>query len=759
MRCRLVALAFLSVFGALLSSQTGLSQSPACKVQFELVPRGGFEGKLPGKLILRAPQGEQEPLTVEARAGQPVSASLPCSTDWEVTVDIPGAWAPKVTAAAYRSGANQIHRIALWPLGRITGTANPALKAAKLPESLGVTLLAPRSAKAPPDLPKGRLDCPLDEGGRWECSLPASTFDLMFSMEGYVPQYRWGLQVPADKPADLGVMQWKQGASVAGWVVVEDGTLDASACRARLTPLLSPSGDVGMAERIRSVAAETRVGGNGFFQLSGIAPGHYSLEVSQPGFAPGKVSPVEVKAKGEIFLWEVALKRPLQIEVAISPATDGSENPWRVEVSRQSDTSVDNFDTVFKGATDAQGLATVKDQLPGTYLLRISNGSGDSFAERTVQIMGPADAYQRIEIDALSVTGTVKLGKEPLEATLWFGGRSGATRVEMRSDPEGGFQGILPKDGWWPVEVEAEDPKLRARTNVKVTADRKKRAEVEIALPATRLFGKVVDEQGSPVDAAKVILATEEGGQTEWTAEDGSFEFRGIAEGQVLASAEKGEETSGTSSVFLREGTDVGPIELRLRELRRLSGTVQSLNGPVPGAGVLAFPLSPVLMGTADDVRSDLDGSFAVTVPGTTERAGVIVSPPGHALKAFSLAVSESSQVLMVPQEGGSLEVSLPPKTEDAEKEGVSLWVFQDGLPIPRHVLYQWATGHGQDFLAPGEKGILAPHLAPGQYRACLAAQSVLAQWWASNFTAPLAKCAAGQLTAGGTLRLDLSED
>jgi hypothetical protein len=51
--------------------------------------------------------------------------------------------------------------------------------------------------------------------------VPAATFDFVLSAEGFIPQYRWGLKVLAGKTTDLGTVELKRGASVAGWVEVE----------------------------------------------------------------------------------------------------------------------------------------------------------------------------------------------------------------------------------------------------------------------------------------------------------------------------------------------------------------------------------------------------------------------------------------------------------------------------------------------------------------------------------------------------------
>lgn len=142
-------------------------------------------------------------------------------------------------------------------------------------------------------------------------------------------------------------------------------------------------------------------------------------------------------------------------------------------------------------------------------------------------------------------------------------------------------------------------------------------------------------------------------------------------------------------------------------------------------------------------------------MPEGTESAAVIVSPPGHALNAFLISLGEAPrQPLTVSLEGGDLEVAVPEKST-VEEEGLSLWVFQNGLPVPIQTLYEWATGHGKSLYQ--ENRYAVPALAPGEYRACLVAQAAVIPWQDSGWTAPLARCVTGQLTAGGTLRLDLS--
>jgi hypothetical protein len=105
---------------------------------------------------------------------------------------------------------------------------------------------------------------------------------------------------------------------------------------------------------------------------------------------------------------------------------------------------------------------------------------------------------------------------------------------------------------------------------------------------------------------------------------------------------------------------------------------------------------------------------------------------------------------------GGTVEILFPEESEAAQKQSPSLWTFQNGLPLSPQALGEWVRRHGQSTDPQARKSVI-PEMAPGEYRVCIVAQSVLVPWELSGWTAPLAKCAAGQLEAGGTLRLDLS--
>jgi hypothetical protein len=743
-----------------------LDAQAACvsSTRFEIEPQAPLPNGLQGKLVLRPQEGKGEPLTLTARVGSPVSVDLPCASEWEVSADFPNAWGPRRAVIAGAAGKPVTTRMALWPLGRIGGAVKLAEKEERLPKTITVRTLPPHFPNQR-DTPRGTMDCPVDDQGKWSCPpLPATTFDLVLSAGGFIPQYRWGLTVLPEKTTDLGTLVLKKGASVAGWVEVEGGAIDP-ACRARLTPLIGPGGGVALAEKIRSTGVEVPVRKDGFFQIEGVAPGDYSLEVRQPGFAEATVHPIAVSPRSETFLRQpVVLTRPLDLELAISPPLDWLGHPWKVLLLQASSEAGSFEKTLYTGAADEQGKVRIPRQTPGRFRMFVTDSLDNQLALETFQVTGPENASQEIRLKILTVRGVIKLGKEPLAATLWFGGRHGSESVKLESDRDGKFHGVLPKTGWWTVDVVSAAPRFEMRTRAKVESAGEDRASVEIDLPATRVYGKVVDDAGHPAPAATVVLSTDEGAVHMDSDETGSFDFRGVPEGLAHAgatlSSALGEWSSDRISLFLHDGEDVGPVEVRLRKEIKLAGKVQSARGPIPGAGVMVTAIRPILQG-GDSVHTELDGTFTARVPALTELADVIVSAPGFGLKAFPVALGEgATQPLSLEEQSGDLQVLFPSPDNDDRKNATTLWIFQNGLPVPKPVLFQWANAHGRIGVESQKdlKSLSAPEMAPGEYRACLAVPAILVPWQASGWTAPLAKCVSGTLAAGGTLRLDLSQ-
>jgi hypothetical protein len=594
----------------------------------------------------------------------------------------------------------------------------------------------------------------VNEKGQWRCTVPAGFLDLSFRVDRFVPQYKWGVRVEAGKILDVGGIELKRGSSLAGWITTEEGTFDASRCRVRLTHATAAGNPDLLTARLQKAGNEGRASKDGFFQIEGVEPGSYVLKVEHPGYATATVTAMEVWPGSETQLKQVVLlRRPLALELAIDPPRDWLDRPWQAEVTREADFSLSlESSPTFSGAATREGIVKVLGQSPGRFLVEIRDSLGNRFySEKNLRFEGPEDARRSIALRLITVRGTVRLGKEPVAATLWFGGRYGSQRVEMTSNEEGSFQGVLPKEGSWRVEVAAVEPVIDTEASVDVKADRNDVASVELLLPDTLLSGRVLDEANRPVPGSHVTLLGAEARLAVSTGDGGLFELRAVPEGRLVlsarASAAEGSLTSDEVMVEVAQGIPVGPVDLVLRRMESITGRVESLRGPVAGAAVSLAPRLPP-MGLSQTTYSEMDGRFSSRVPAGTQTALAIVSAPGRALKAFEIPVSSDTTVLFVPEEGGELKVVLPFSPEDPQGHSFAPIVMQNGLPLPLRDLSRWAAGHGSK---PSEENVLhIPRLAAGEYRVCLISVAV-------GEPATESKCAEGSLSEGGTLVLNLA--
>lgn len=681
---------------------------------------------------------------------------LPAGSNWEVSADLPGFWVRRQELVAGRAGERSRLELQLWPLGTISGRVEIRDKDLERPGKVIVKTMAVPAFLQRPPVPPGVLDCPVDEQGNWSCSLPAAKFDLAIGAKGFTPHYRWEVEVPPAKTLSLGTFALERGSSVAAWVAAEGGAIDPERCVARLSPLAACDADLKAVAKLGQTAVEQPVGKDGFLQITGISPGNYSLEIRQPGFAAARVANVRVEPGRETFLPEpLVLARPIALEIEINPPVDEEGEPWRAQVMRRAEGDAGPTPIVFAGPTDAQGRFTVPDQAPGRFRVVILDSQGNrvhSEPERQVD----SSSRHTIELRRIAVEGRLRLGAEPLRGTLWFGGRSGARSVKMAADEEGRFTGVLPSEGFWVVDIEGGEPAFRARSRVEVRADRDGRAAASIDLPDTRVFGRIVDERGQPVPRAGLELASQSLDQFVQADDAGSFDVRGLSKGPLaLMAADSQAMQSERTLLEIVEGRSVGPVELRLRRTKELSGTVLSSRGPVAGARVVFRASFPAIGG--GDAATGPEGTFTLKVPQNVTAATVVVKAPGYGTKAFPIVADEKPLALALPEATGEIAISLPRDVKELFRENLRVILFQDDMEVPVNLL---RADEGSQTLADAEPVLRLASLAPGRYSACLAARQVESKGSALDPAAQEAAvtCDSGQLTAGGTLALTFRE-
>ncbi|MEM7052037.1 MAG: carboxypeptidase-like regulatory domain-containing protein [Acidobacteriota bacterium] len=719
----------------------------AGEVTFAVVDARSGEAVEGGGIVL-LPMGDGERLEVPGR-----QAALPEGSEWNACWKQDGFWA---RCEPFSVGPESRPKLLAWPSRKVSGSLRKVEGAA--PEQL----LMRFSAVAPKLVEKislARVPCLLEEKS-WTCEVPAVELDLELRATGFVPHYRFGVDMAKDHA--FGAVDLKRGSSLVGEVRTEDRLALGREGRAKLYQYRA-----GRARsRFDRPVQESPVLENGFFQLGGLAAGVYVLEVERPGYVPAEQFPIEIWESVEVRLQEaLTLRRPLALALQIVPATDWAGRPWTVRVSRGSELSASMYGPAeFDGQADELGRVVVENQGTGIFAVSVEDGDGSSMLYRSDIVLERGGGEVVLELDQVVVRGELRFRDGPIAGAVRFRGGIGAS-VQIKTDREGAFLGVVPEEGWWTVEVEV--PELfsgRIVQRVEVEADSRGEARIELELPDTELRVRVVDRLGSPVEGANVsLLGAESRPQRAPSDAAGEVVFRGASVGEVLVGASDDnngvERTSDGVVEVLREGLPVGPVELVLREAEGRRGRVVSERGGVPGARVLVGIAEPTQMAFIDDDHSDREGRFEFdTLPGARV-LWVVVSPPGHALLATRMAApaAEEDLTVAVPVVGGTLHLVLGDSDQSRVKHPRSLGLSRDGHGIPWGILANWARAHGEVWGAEAES-VVIPQLAPGTYRACW--ERVAASLRGLNTFAARdeSACAEVFLSAGGTATLDISK-
>lgn len=743
--------------GLFLFGRAGSIAQPAeatSAVEVQLVVR--FASKLPvqGFILLSPIAGERESIQLPVDSLETLFLKLPAGSSWIVSARIADFWVRRTDLNVGSSALPTKLTLELWPLGKLSGVAKfkpPELRQA--PREILLRTLDPPASTRRSATPPGVLRCPAEENGAWSCSLPAGTYDLAISAEGFAPSYRKKVLIPPGGKVALGEVALEKGGSVAGWVTVEDGKIDPGSVTARLKPLVAGGASLESALELGRNGVESAVGSDGLLLFSGLSPGSYELAVELHGLPPIKVTPVRVAASAETFLPEpLVLRKPRGIEFEVSPRQDWLDRAWRARVFRIDSPPARPLPIVYQGSVGIDGRIALPAETAGRFRVDLIDSQDNRWTTGEHEFDLGETSPRQIEVRWITVVGTVRLGKDPLSATLWFGGRSGASSIKMVSDEKGRFHGVLPKPGLWPVEIDATEPRLITWNRADVRAGQSDRATMSIDLPDTRVFGRVVDEAGQPVTDATLLLEGESIHQLQGADSAGHFSFRGLAEGALWLGAESEARKLVSDKILVTVAKDraTGPLELRLSKLSRISGRVVSSLGPIAGARVLALSKRP--SGGGGGGTTEVDGSFVAEFPGPTSRVVLAVSAPGFALQAFDVPANDHQVELRVSEAGGTLTISLPNETEELQRQSLALAVLQNGVILPTSMLYQWAYDHGQS--REGRSGTLTfPALAPGEYRVCLVPNQLTGFLHSSGIPEG-ATCDMGSLAPGGTLQL-----
>jgi|CXWL01.1.fsa_nt_gi hypothetical protein len=753
-------------FFVLLGGSVSAEQVPKpVEILMEVVER---DFQFEGTLHLQPIAGSGGPRSAEA-------LSVPIKPGALVVPLVPGRWLAKLESpqgysppviidTTVTSKVPSPVRLLVWPQGLVRASLdNPSRR--PLPTSLHVEFSRPPSHQSSHSLPAGRAGCPIEQG-RLHCFVPAGPLDLVVRADGFVPHYRWDSKVKAGEAIELGTLVLVPGASVVGRVAAEGATFDPSNCLVRLIPrlgLAASSTDYVLKRRLTGTGPTTSVDGRGFFQLRGVAPGSYRLEVVHPGFATAVLPEIEILEERETSLdAPLLLRPPLELSVLIEPALDALERPWQISISRYQD-SEGTFDPpLFEGKASLGGELHLREVPAGRYWISVTDATGARlWSDPEILVEGEADSQVRVAIDYLPVRGELLYGDEGVPGEIHFGGRNGLVRTAVVTDTEGRFEVLLPRSGLWDVAVELSEPPVQRTFRRTLVRGSDGWAELELKVPATRIFGRVVGEEGMPIEGARVFAAVAGiARQTSSTDQLGHFEILGAPVGEVALSAESLEPDAlaGESQfVQLFENQSLGPIEIVLAKRRALVGRVVDGSGPVAGAVVSWLVLVPETVGSSAPALTDHEGRFELKLPSAARELLVTIAAAGRALSVQRVPV-QSSVELLVESEGGEISLDVGNSRDPADATGRegTLAFFVDGLPVGTATLARWAREHG----ASAFRGRVwrLPRLAPGIWSVCLGSEPVVSgvdpEGWRGR-----ARCAEGWVVPGGRLELTLEAE
>lgn len=569
---------------------------------------------------------------------------------WSLSCLAPGLWCPVVEV---RDG----YSLPVFPAMKLTGSlAGPAQppREGQLQGLLG----------ASPDGAPLQLAVPFEiRDGRFEVEVPRRPLDLRFAFPGAAPVYRWDLQPPppggdtGDLPlVRLGQIRLQPGGSLMGWVQRWEDRIPVDDAKVTARPVTGNQDGSSHPFQV----TETITGEQGFFQITGLESGFWQLQVTAPGRATRLIQEVEVQPAAETQVGVALLSPPLEIAAQVDPPTHPDGAPWHLQIDAVEPVPGEARRTV---ELSAEGRGEIAGLRPTRYSVKIQDASGSNYL-----VASPRAAVAEswfFEVPLVNISGTVRLGGEPLSAEVRLQGGAG-DRVELESDESGTLTGWMrrPQREWLMATVSwVEGEELRQRRLEVLPSVDEDRLELEVDLPAGALHGEVVDRKGRPrsgvrVTATPTYRASRFTEITTHTERGGRFHFTGLDNGPYRVQAGgNGRPASEAAEVDLSGPLPPDGLRLVLHPTRVVDLRVTHGGNPVPGASVSLNVPGPEPASV--QVTTDVRGRREVNLPDSADRAVVTVLIPGRPSWSGCIRLSGPEVEIALPTEpAGALTVT-----------------------------------------------------------------------------------------------------
>lgn len=366
----------------------------------------------------------------------------------------------------------------------------------------------------------------------------------------------------------------------------------------------------------------SKTGAFGLALFSGLPPGDVDVEVTRRGFVPTR-RPWVSSAPGTFTLRSVPMERAgailLRLESTTLPVAGVLCNlldheprpPTRAATERKA---------IRSGRTDETGALRLDDVPRGLWAVRILPG-GRFGVDEAFDVETARTTEKTVAIDEIPVTGSVTRGGEPVpDAVVQI--RSRASRG-LPSDDAGFVRATTGEDGRYEAVVLTEGSHDFVLFVGEVPVESKPAfvskggAEVDFDLNEHAVRGRVVDDEGRPVEAATVALRLGTFHRLVDSAKDGRFEFPILGRGTArLLASRTGFRDSDPSLLEVGDGPPPETV-LTLTRLPAVRGRLLLASGsPAPGQPVASLDGSGRVL---EEARTDSEGRFELRAePGTT---------------------------------------------------------------------------------------------------------------------------------------------
>ncbi|MEO8585273.1 MAG: carboxypeptidase-like regulatory domain-containing protein, partial [Acidobacteriota bacterium] len=733
----------------------------ALGIEVTVVVRGPVPARPVHVQVLKKPMdgtataSEEREVSVEVSGQERAELGIDKTRRWRVRAQAEGFWSEERVVEA---GAESNLELTLWPAGVLRGRIILQSPGDAQPEAVLVQF-APTVASGGTSsggqflqgAPSGVTECPVEKRGYWRCAIPAGAANLRIRAKGQPPRsvFRQGVLVKVGEVADLGDLELAVGSSVSGRLRVarnstspENGTPKGVSVQI----LKSMSG----AQTLITVSG-TVVGPDGSFAFSGLLPGHYVVLASGGDYLPDRYG-FDLGAGDEIELPPLDLSRACRLRVGVSPPSDPRGAPWKVLLydGRPQRGAV----PVHEAPVDPSGAWAFDRTASGRpYRLKLLTSWDEPWwFDATEFTPSGAQTSREVHLDIVSVTGTARLGKQPLSGHLTFSESASGVSVSIPIAREGRFAGPVPRAGTWQVLVSSDAPPVRRKLDVEVPRGG---GEIALDLPPTAVEGEIVDETGRRVPGVTLTLTRLNPAESmTYLLEDGTIFVAGLAPGEYKAYARRRDRESSLYKVMVNEDGSAEPSPLRIvAKLKRvLHGRVVSPDGvSVAGASIQ-------LVVAAGDVHpylwinrtTDEEGRFTIDLRDDQKAPCLLVLPKGLPARILQVSDTDQEQLIATPQAGGVLQLSFERPTGEAPPSPVSLkYLFHGNCIAP---VNQLATVWKKTATIGGENFLETLSVEASAYTLCGLKPGEIRTF--SGGPAPYANCSSGILTGQGQLTL-----